>query len=84
MGNRTGDKVIEAREVVRGRRQWKARPARNGAVTDRLESAFTQQLGGGADQRVPPTFSACQVRLMMCGANSRMLWMGVAPVSGLP
>ena len=57
MGDGTGDEVIEAREVVRGRRQRKARPARNGAVTDRLESAFTQQLGGGAYQRVPPTFS---------------------------
>jgi hypothetical protein len=57
MGDGTGDQVVEAREVVGGRRQRKARTARNGAVTYRLEPAFTQQFGGGADQRVATTFS---------------------------
>src|SRR6202022_3496079 len=57
MGDRVGDEVIEAREVIGGRSQRKSCPAGNGAVADRLESAFAQQLGGGADQRVPSTFS---------------------------
>ena len=57
MGDRTGDQVVEAGEVVGGRRQREARAAGDGAVTDRLESAFTQQLGGRADQRVPTTFT---------------------------
>jgi hypothetical protein len=57
MGDRAGEEVIKAGEIVGSRRQRKARSAGDRPVTDRLESAFAQQLGGGADQRVPPAFS---------------------------
>jgi hypothetical protein len=40
MSDRADDQVIEAGEVVGRRRQWKARPAGDGTVADRLESTF--------------------------------------------
>jgi hypothetical protein len=57
MGDRAGEEVIEAGEIVGRRGQRKTCSASDRPVTDRLESTFAQQLGGGADQRVPPTFS---------------------------
>ena len=55
--HRTGDQVVEAGEVVGGRRQRQARAPGDSAVPDRLETAFAQQFGGRADQRVPPALT---------------------------
>ena len=52
-----GDQIVEGGEVVRRRRQRQPGAARDGAMPHRVEPAFAQQIGGSADQRVPPTFS---------------------------
>ena len=50
------DEVVEGREAVRrgGQRQPGLAAPRRGA--DGVEAALTQQLGGGADQRIPSPF----------------------------
>lgn len=57
MSHRAGNQIVEAGEVIGGRRQRKTCAARHGAVPDRLESAFIEQLSGRADQRIPATFA---------------------------
>ena len=51
------DEVVERGEVVRRRRQRQPGSAGDGAVSDGVEAAFAQQIGGRADQRVPSPFS---------------------------
>lgn len=55
--DRASDQIVERREVVGGRRQRQTGPPRHRPVAYRLEPALAEQLRGGADQRIPPTFS---------------------------
>ncbi|CKT09883.1 Uncharacterised protein [Mycobacterium tuberculosis] len=57
MFDRASDQIVERREVVGGRRQRQTGPPRHRPVAYRLEPALAEQLRGGADQRIPPTFS---------------------------
>ena len=64
------DQVVERGEVVGRRRQRQAGATGDGAVPHGVEAAFAQQIGGRADQRVPPTFSlrgdCCRHALACC------------------
>jgi len=52
-----GDQIVERREVVSGGRQRQASTLGDRPVAHRFEPAFGKQLGGGAHERIPSTFS---------------------------
>ena len=61
------DEIVQRREVVGGRGQRQPGALGDGAVAHRFESTLAQQVGGGADKRIPSPFSLGRNR---CGHGS--------------
>ena len=51
--DRAFHQIVQRREVIGRRGQGQSRPPGHRTVPDRIETTFTQQLGGSADQRIP-------------------------------